>query len=176
MRNLALVFLGFLLLVLHTAFATVFPVRLLAPNLLLPIAIHLGVSAEVSTMRGAAIAFVLGYLLDSFCGSPMGLLTFVLVGTFLVARFAGLRFFLRGPLFQLVLTFVVSVVAGGTIVALRAIFERPAPFPVRTLWDTFVMVFGPAFATALVAPLIFAMVRRIDLLPSRRREEGALTV
>ena len=34
--------------------------------------------------------------------------------------------------------------------------------------------FDAAFTTALVAPLIFAMIRRVDALPTRRREEGAL--
>jgi rod shape-determining protein MreD len=173
MRNLALIVLGFVLLVLQAATATLVPAHAIAPNLLLPVVIYLGVSHDVHVVRGAAISFVLGYLLDSFCGSPMGLQTFVLVATFVLSRFAGLRLFMRGPLFQVILTFVVGMVAGGTILALRAIFERPAPFPVGTAADAAVTVVGPALTTALVSPLVFIAVRRVDGIATRRRDEGA---
>jgi rod shape-determining protein MreD len=173
LRNLALIGLGFLLLVAQAALSTLVSAHTLAPNLLLPVVIYLGVSHDVHIVRGAAISFVLGYLLDSFCGSPMGLMTFVLVATFVLSRAAGLRLFLRGPLFQVALTFVISVLAGGTILALRAIFEKPAPFPVGTPFDTVVTLLGPAATTALVSPLVFASVRRVEGLVARRREERA---
>lgn len=173
MRNLALIGLGFVLLVAQAALATLVSAHTLAPNLLLPVVIYLGVSHDVHIVRGAALSFVLGYLLDSFCGSPMGLMTFVLVATFVVSRFAGLRFFLRGAAFQVGLTFLVSLLAGGTILALRAIFEQPAPFPAGTPFGTLLSLLGPAITTALVAPLIFAAVRRVEGLAARRRDEGA---
>jgi len=100
-------------------------------------------------------------------------MTFVLVATFVVSRFAGLRLFLRGPLFQVILTFLVSVLAGGTILALRAIFEKPAPFPVGTASSTVLTLVGPALSTALVSPLVFVAVRRVDGLVGKRREERA---
>ncbi len=175
MRNAALIALGFALLVLQAAAATVVSVHALAPNLLLPVVIFLGVSHDVHIVRGALISFVLGYLFDSFCGSPMGLMTFVLVATFIVARFAGIRLFLRGPLFQVALTFVVGALAGGTVLALRAIFERPAPFPVQTVTDTVMTLVLPAATTAIVAPLIFATVRRVDSLASRRHDDRTAT-
>lgn len=171
MRNLALIGLGFALLVLQAAVATLVSVYSFAPNVVLPMVIYLGVSHDVHLVRGAALSFVLGYLLDSFCGSPMGLQTFVLVATFILSRFAGLRLFLRGPLFQITLTFVVGVLAGGTILALRAIFEKPTLFPSTGSWSTIVTLLGPALATALIAPLVFVAVRRVDGLASRRRDE-----
>ncbi|GAB5544340.1 MAG: rod shape-determining protein MreD [Sandaracinaceae bacterium] len=175
MRNLAFVLLGFLLLVQQAAIGVMVPLDEWAPNLLLPIVIYLGVAHDVHIVRGVSLAFVLGYLLDSFCGSPMGLQTFVMVATFLVARGAGLNLFMRGPLFQIALTFVFGVLAGGSILALRAIFEPPAPFPTGTVSDTVIALTAGAAITALLSPLVFLTVRRLDALVTRRREEAAAT-
>ena len=167
--------LGFLLLVQQAAIGVMVPLDEWAPNLLLPIVIYLGVAHDVHIVRGVSLAFVLGYLLDSFCGSPMGLQTFVMVATFLVARGAGLNLFMRGPLFQIALTFVFGVLAGGSILALRAIFEPPAPFPTGTVSDTVIALTAGAAITALLSPLVFLTVRRLDALVTRRREEAAAT-
>ncbi len=172
MRNVALLGFGFCLLVLQTAVATLVPLHGFAPNLMLPITIFLGVSQEVHIVRGALIAFALGYLLDAFCGSPMGLQTFVLVATFMVARGAGLRLFFRGPAFQVVLTFLMSLVAGGTVLALRAIFESVAPFPTREFGHNAVVLAQSALVTALAAPLLFVVVHRIEGWPLQRGAEG----
>lgn len=173
MRNVAFIALGFLILILQAAVSSLVPMRWLAPNLLLPVVIYLGVSHDIGIVRGAALSFVLGYLLDSFCGSPMGLQTFVMVATFMAARGAGLKFFLRGPLFQVGLTFGVGVGAGATVLALRAIFEPPSPFPVDEVWPTVVSLVVPALVTAIFSPIVFAVARRIDSALTRPREEGA---
>jgi len=150
----------------------------------------------VHLLRGAAISFVLGYLLDMFCGSPMGLSTFALVATFMAARGAGIRLFLRGALFQVALVFFAAMVAGGTALALRAIFSPPEAFPLEmpaiglagdvialvtssdeasaprigSVVSTAITLVASAIATALCAPPIFAVVRRIDAMRARRRE------
>lgn len=172
MKSVALVILGFALLVLQSSVATLVSVHPFAPNLLLPLVIYLGVSPDVPLARGAALSFVLGYLLDAFCGNPMGLQTFLMVATFLVARVAGLRLFLRGPAFQVLLTFLVGVLDGGTVLALRAIFEPPAPFPTPSVWQSVLSVVGPAAVTAVAAPFVFLLIRRIEALTSRTREEA----
>ncbi|HJL15950.1 MAG TPA: rod shape-determining protein MreD [Sandaracinaceae bacterium LLY-WYZ-13_1] len=172
MRNLAFVALGFALLILQAALGVLVPFEDWAPNLVLPIVIYLGVAHDVHIVRGAMLAFVLGYLLDSFCGSPMGLQTFVMVATFLIARGAGLNLFMHGPLFQIALTFVFGVLAGGSILALRAIFEPPAPFPIGSVTNTVVSLTAGAGVTAVISPLLFVTVRRVDGLVTRRRDEA----
>lgn len=172
-RTMAILGLGVSLLVLQSAASALMSYHVLAPNLLLPIVIFLGVSPDVHIVRGVVISFVLGYLLDSFCGNLMSLQTFVSVATFLVARGAGLRLFLRGPVFQILLTFVVGVLAGSTILALRAIFEKLAPFPGGSVLETTVSVVGSSAVTALLAPVVFIAVRRTDSLVLRRREEAS---
>ena len=172
MRYLALVALGFALLVAQAALGVLMPLHEWAPNLMLPIVIYLGVTHDVQVARGAAASFVLGYLLDTFCGSPMGLQTFVMVASFLIARGAGLNF-TRGPLLQILTTFVFGLMAGGSILALRAIFEPPPPFPLDNVTDSLAALTAGAAVAAALAPPLFRIVRRVDGLVMRRREETA---
>ncbi len=175
MRNAAFLLLGFLILVLKSAISTRVSLDVWSPNLLLPIVLYLGVSHDVHIVRGAALSFILGYLLDSFSGSPMGLSTFVMVATFLVARGAGVNLLMRGQVFQIVLTFAFGVLAGGAVLALRAIFEPPAPFPISGISPTIISIVAGAAVTAVLAPAVFVGVRRMDALVTRRREEAAPT-
>jgi rod shape-determining protein MreD len=171
MSAFGLLLLGFTLQVLQTSLAVVVPLHGYAPNLLLPIAICLGVSPEVAFVRGTALGFALGYLLDSFCGNPMGLHTFVMTASFMVARGAGLRLFPEGPLFQVLLTFLMAVAFGATVLALRAIFEQPTVEIGRTeARDVALSLVKPAVVTALLSPLVFAAVRRVEAMGQRRRE------
>jgi rod shape-determining protein MreD len=171
MNAVLLVVFGFFLLVLQTAVAMLLPMYSYAPNLLLPIAIFLGVSPEVPMARGTAVGFALGYLLDSFSGSPMGLHTFVMTASFMVARGAGLRLFPQGPAFQILLSFLMAFAFGATLLALRAIFERPTlAIGETSLRETALSLVQPAIATAVVSPLVFVGVRRIETLGQKRRE------
>jgi rod shape-determining protein MreD len=162
---------GFFLLVLQTALATLVPMHSFAPNLMLPIAIFLGVSPEVSLVRGATVSFALGYLLDSFCGNPMGLQTFVLTASFIVARGAGLRLFPQGTVFQMLLTFLTAIAFGATVLALRAIFEQPqVPLFGTTMGAISEAPLKSAVVTALLSPIVFAGVRRVVGLGQKREE------
>ncbi|MBC7174199.1 MAG: hypothetical protein H5U40_17275 [Polyangiaceae bacterium] len=171
-RGAGLVLLGFVLLVVESTVSTVIAPGPFAPNLILPIVIFLGVAPDVSVVRGVVVSFVLGYLLDLLTGNPMSLETFVLVATFLVSRGAGLRLFLRGPAFQVGLTFLATLVAGGASSALRAVFENPPPFPVHTPLESAARLVGPAVATAVMAPIVFALALRVDGASTARRDDA----
>lgn len=170
--GVALVVFGFLLLVVQSALATATPALAYAPNLLLPITIYLGVSSDVSLVRGSVICFVLGYGYDAFCGSPIGLQTFVTVASFMVARGAGLRLFPQGPVFQILLTAVMAILSGGTILALRAIFERPGPFATSDAAQNLALMTRYAVSTALLSPLVFFGARRLEAYLGRGERSG----
>lgn len=178
MRSLALTLFGFLLLVVQGSLSVLIPLQSMAPNLLLPIVMFLAVSGDIHIVRGAALSFVLGYFLDAFCGSSIGLHTFVMVAVFMVARGAGPRLFLlRGPLSEAGLTLAAALMAGGTVPALRAIFDQSmreaglaGSFGVMST-----LILQSALITALLSPLIFASVRRIDSLFVARVEETKAT-
>jgi len=174
MRSLALTLFGFVLLVVQGSFSVLFSTDAAAPNLLLPIVMFLAVSGDVHIVRGATLSFVLGYFLDAFCGTSIGLHTFVMVAVFMVARGAGPRLFmLRGPLSEAGLTLIASLVSGGIVAALRAIFDqsmRGVGFSGRfSVLST--LIVQSALFTALLSPLIFALVRAIDGLFVTRVEE-----
>ena len=183
MKNALHLAFGLVLLVAQAALSTLMPLHPFVPNLLLPIVIYLGVDPDVQLVRGAVLTFVLGYFLDVVAGAPTGLFTFVLVATYLVARGAGLRLLLRSVPFQMGLVVVISIAANGVMLALVAIFAPPEAFPlvmppsgmlgsavrafagddalVGSYVATASTLFASAFATALTAPLVFAVVRRI---------------
>jgi rod shape-determining protein MreD len=170
--SLWLIAFGFVLLVLQSSVAMLVPIDAVTPNLVLPIVVLLGVSPEVHVVRGAIVGFVLGYLLDSNCGSPMGLHTFVMTATFLVSRGAGLRLFPQGTAFQVLLTFLMTIVFGATVIGLRAIFEPAgATMGASDARETALVLIGPAVTTALASPFVFAVTRRIEALSVLRREE-----
>jgi rod shape-determining protein MreD len=172
MIYIALIGLGFVLLVFQTAVATLVDYHTFIPHLLLPITIFLGVTQDIPISRGAVVAFVLGYLLDAFCGSPMGLQTFVLVATFMVARSAGIRLFLQRVLFQVILTFIISLIAGGTLLALHAIFRTVAPFPTADYRYSARVLLQSSLVTALITPFVFKALQKLRSWLTRRTDEG----
>jgi cell shape-determining protein MreD len=195
MKNVVHLLFGLALLVAQAAIASFVPLHPFAPCLLLPIVVYLGVDPDVELLRGVALAFVLGYFGDEIGGVPTGLTTFVLVATFLATRGAGIRLVLRGAPFQMGLAFAVSIVASGTMLALRAIFQPPEAFPLvmppagvlgavtRAMLGEgsrigspialATMMIASAAATGLAAPLVFAVVRRIERISQRTRRSAS---
>lgn len=169
MRSFAVILFGFVLLAMQAALGTQLPMHPYVPNPVLPMAVYLGVSPDVSPVRGASICFALGYLLDLGCGSSVGLQTFVLVAAFFVARGAGVRFAPQGLSFQLLMNFVMAIATGGTLVALRAIFDHAPPFPTADAERHSLLLLKSASVTALLGPFVFAGMRRIDLWLSQQR-------
>ena len=171
MRSVVLVGFGFLLLTGQAALATLVPMHTFAPNLVLPIALSLGVTADVHLVRGALICFILGYLLDAFCGNPMGLQTFVLVASFMLARAAVSRLLSHGPFFTAMFSFTMSVASLFTILALRALFEKKSDILTYDAWSTLQVLLQSSVVTALLAPPIFGAVRRIEGRVSPKADE-----
>ena len=171
MRSLAIVLFGFTLLAMQAAFGTRIPLHPFVPNPILPMAVYLGVSHDVTPVRGAALCFALGYLMDLSCGSSVGLQTFVLVAAFFVSRGAGVRFAPQGLSFQLLMSFVMAVATGGVLIALRAIFDHAPPFATADAERHALLLLKSASVTALLAPAVFAVMRRIDGWLLQRSDE-----
>lgn len=172
-RDLALLALGYVLLVLQTTVLAPVFVPPFTPNLLLPLVVFLGVVQDLPIARGALMAFLLGYLTDLFAGSSMSVQTFLFVALFLLARGAGLRLFLRNPGFQFMLTFVLALLLAAATLSLRAIFGKPPAFASGGALGAARGLVVPAATTALVAPLVFPAIQRLWTALGRRREEAA---
>jgi rod shape-determining protein MreD len=132
------------------------PIAGISPSLLLPLIIFMGVH-EYSVLRGAALAFVLGYTLDLFAGAPIGLFTFESVAVFVLSRAAGVRLAAQTLLTQLALAFSFSLFESITILMLLAIFGKN-PYGPRALVS---LVLPHALSTAALSPIVFRIAERI---------------
>jgi rod shape-determining protein MreD len=170
-RNTAFIALGLgLLLVQANLFRVTGWIHVpgLVPSLVLPLILFMGVH-EYSIARGAAVAFLLGYVTDLVGGSPVGLFTFTYVALFLLARAAGVRLAAQTVMLQVVLALAFALVHSVMVLVLIAIFGKDAYVP-RALYP---MVIPHVIATAAVAPLVFRLAQRIHaatVISSRARE------
>jgi rod shape-determining protein MreD len=171
MRSLLLILASFVMLAGQATLATLIPMHTFAPNLMLPVALALGASPEVNLVRGAIVCFVIGYLLDAFCGNPLGLQTFVLVATYMLARGAAIRMLPRGSLFVALSALVMSMVDGLAILALRALFEKRSEILTYDVRATLRVVLQSGLCTALLAPAITFLVRRIEARSPSKGDE-----
>jgi rod shape-determining protein MreD len=159
MRNSAFLAMGAALLILQSnLFRVIGKLNIpgVTPSLLLPLVVFMGVH-EYSIARGAALAFLLGYLLDLFAGAPVGLFTFITVATFVVSRAAGVRLAAQTLLTKIALAFVFGLVEGVLVVILTAIFGGDAARP-RALA---LLVAPHAISTAVFAPFVFRLAERV---------------
>jgi rod shape-determining protein MreD len=128
----------------------------LVPSLVLPLILFMGVH-EYSLVRGACVAFALGYLTDLVGIAPIGLYTSTYVAIYILARAAGVRLAAQTTLMQLGLALAFTLVHSIMILVLLAIFGRDAWVP-RALYT---MALPHVLATGLVAPLVFRIAQRI---------------
>jgi rod shape-determining protein MreD len=158
-RNALFLSTGLLLLViqgnLHRVLGHI-PIAGIMPNLILPLIVFMGVH-EYSVVRGASLAFGLGYSLDMFAGAPVGLFTFITVAIFVLSRAAGVRLAAQTILTQLALAFGFALFESITVLMLVAIFGRDPHSP-RALLS---LVLPHAAATAVVSPLVFRIAERL---------------
>ena len=159
MRNTALLAIGLALLLVQENLFRVLrfvPTHGFVPSLVFPLIVFMGVH-EYSIARGAALAFLLGYLLDVFAAAPVGLFTFITVATFVVSRGAGVRLAAQTFLTKLALAFGFGLVEGVLIVVLTAIFGNDPARPRSLAY----LVAPHAIATAIFAPLVFRLAERV---------------
>jgi rod shape-determining protein MreD len=153
-RTLLLAFVGYLLVTLQASLGSLLPLRILVPELGLLCALHAGLTARDGIAAACAIAFVLGYVTDLLCGAPKGMHALAFVLLCLVAKGASLRLLLRGAPMLAGLAFLFSLSAAGLVVGVRAKVEGGTLEP---------LLIAPlqAAVTALVAPLLFALLDRL---------------
>ena len=150
---------AFALLLIQSAFAGLLSPYPFSPVLGLPFVFALATAKSVSVVRGAVTAFAIGYLYDVFTGNPLGIHTFAFVVGYLLAWVVGYLMSFRGVLFEMGLTFGLTLVVGGLIEAIRSFVPGGMTWATGSLA---LSLLASASATALVSPLLFAWVRRID--------------
>ncbi len=162
MKNTLFLLIGFVLVLVQSNLFRVFDLLSipgLVPSLTLPMILFMGVR-EFGAVKGAGLAFLLGYLNDLVGMTPVGLSTFTFVGLFLVARTVGNRFATQTFLTQAIVSFGFALVHSSLKLALIAIFSRRDPYVPRTLLP---FVLPHTISTTLVSPFILYLCQRLDL-------------
>ena len=139
-------------MLLQTTVFTALPGLPVIPDLILVLAVYLGIRRQ--TVVGAVASFVLGYFLDTFSGTLLGLNAFGLTAAYLAVQWVARHLWLERGLPVIAVVFfggIVRVLA-GTLVATLVAGRVP-------LWHH-VLAHGlaGAIAAAVVAPLVFAAV------------------
>ncbi len=130
----------------------------LVPSLVLPLILFMGVH-EYSLVRGASVAFALGYLSDLIGVAPLGLYTSTYVAVYVLARAAGVRLAAQAMWMQIALALGFALVHSVMVLVLLAIFGRDAWVPRSLIGTTIPHV----LATGAVAPLVFRLAQRIHV-------------
>jgi len=128
--------------------------RAARPDLLLIVVLYLALRDDV--VQGAALSAATGYLSDLTSATPAFLYTFLAVLTFVVVRTAGAAVRTEGGIQSAAIAFAASL--GHSLLAtlvFGAFTGAGLHFEVGPmLWS--------AFGTALAAPFVFAVLRRVD--------------
>lgn len=138
----------------------------LVPSLVLPLILFMGVH-EYSLVRGASVAFALGYVTDLVGIAPIGLFTFASVALFLLARAAGVRLAAQTAMMQAAMGGAFALAHSVVVLVLLAIFGKDAWVP-RSLYR---VALPHVVSTALIAPVIFRIAQRIHVATTTTREQ-----
>jgi rod shape-determining protein MreD len=134
---------------------SVFPsIRVLpvAPDLMLVLAVYLGVFHR--NMGGALGAFLLGYFMDAFSGVRLGVNAFAFTLVFAGVQMVARSIWVQGSVPVMAVVFVAGCVRGLVMITILTL-AGGTPLWHHVLWYTVV----ESIAAALTAPAIFAAVQ-----------------
>jgi len=158
--------LTFLALAIQTIAARWLPLSALVPELVLILAVDLGLRHRRAL--AAIMAFAMGYAMDSFSGAQLGLNTFTVTLVFLMAYEAGTHLNAAGPQASAVLVFVAVLFQslGGFLISTQ--FHASDQF-----WTLVPPALLQAVVTAALAPPVFALLARASRMLGLGRQRGA---
>ena len=153
------ILIAFAMLLVQSVFSRLLAPYPFSPYLGLPFVFALAIAPGVPVLRGAATAFAIGYLYDLFTANPLGLHTFVFVLAYFTAWLAGYLLSFRGIVFEMALSFTLTALAGALIELIRGFAPGGIARDGVTL---LVALVASSVVTAVLAPVLFAMVRAVD--------------
>jgi len=157
--SINIVLVVFTMLLAQSVFSRVLAPYPFAPYLGLPVVFALGTAPGVRVLRGAVTAFAIGYLYDLFTANPLGIHTFVFVTGYFASWVVGRLLTFRGVPFEMVLSFVLTLLLGGLLEVIRGFTPGGMSWSGLSLT---ISLFASSLATGLLAPILFAVVRWLD--------------
>jgi rod shape-determining protein MreD len=138
-------------LAIQTEVAFWFPISMLIPNLVLILVVDLGFRHH--GIAAAIVAFAMGYALDTFSGSTLGMNAFLMTLVYLFCYQLSLRLLVMNSAVAVLTVFFCAMFAGIGAVAIGAhglVLSRATPVLPQLL--------AKAAITAIVAPFVFALL------------------
>lgn len=155
-RAIAYVIVAWLTLIAVATLDLLLPLHAWTPEVVLLMVLYVGLTARGSAAGNVALALLLGYLVDLFSGAPRGLHALTYGVVMVTALGASSRLLVSSRWQQVVVAGLVSLGHGALSIALSStMYGGEALQALRILPVT-------ALFTALVAPLAFALFRRVD--------------
>jgi rod shape-determining protein MreD len=145
---------GTIALLLQTTVLHVLSGGRVIPDLVLILCVYLGLHEH--NVGGASGAFLLGYLLDSFSGSVVGLNAFAMTSVYMVVYLMSRRLWMDNVLSAVAMVFLGTFLKGAAIVGALAAYlsiDRLSLQAAQTL-------FAEALLAAALTPAVFAALRR----------------
>ena len=142
---------GLLMVLLQTTFLHFFP---LVPDLILVLCVYWGLHHP--TVGAVLASFVLGYSVDVVSSPILGINAFAMSLVFLAVYLSSRSIWLHNHLVSAVVVLLASLVKGVALVLVSAIFLSIEGFWMGVL--RYILL--EAMVAALLAPLVFALLRR----------------
>lgn len=155
MRLFLLFFLvGIFLLLLQTTLLHLLPIGPVVPDLVLVLCVYLGLyHPSVSAALGS---FLLGYSVDIVSSPILGLNAFAMSLVFLSVYFSSRSIWIQNPIVTSLVVLLAALVKGAAVVLVSALFLSLEGFWIGAAR----YIISEALVAAVVAPLVFALLRR----------------
>jgi rod shape-determining protein MreD len=164
MRLFLLFFLAAIfVLLLQTTLLHLLPISPVVPDLTLVLCVYLGLYHP--TVGAALGAFLLGYSIDIVSSRIIGLNAFAMSLVFLTVYLSSRAIWLQNPLVTSLVVLLASLVKGAALVLVSAIFVSIEGFWIGAGW----YIIKEALLAALLAPIVFALLRRGESYVARFR-------
>ena len=164
MRLFLLFFLvAIFVLLLQTTLLHLLPISPVVPDLTLVLCVYLGLYHP--TVGAALGAFLLGYSIDIVSSRIIGLNAFAMSLVFLTVYLSSRAIWLQNPLVTSFVVLLASLVKGVALVLVSAIFVSIEGFWIGAGW----YIIKEALLAALLAPIVFALLRRGESYVNRFR-------
>lgn len=164
MRLFLLFFLAAIfVLLLQTTLLHLLPISPVVPDLTLVLCVYLGLYHP--TVGAALGAFLLGYSIDIVSSRIIGLNAFAMSLVFLTVYWSSRAIWLQNPLVTSLVVLLASLVKGAALVLVSAIFVSIEGFWIGAGW----YIIREALLAALLAPIVFALLRRGESYVDRFR-------
>jgi rod shape-determining protein MreD len=149
--SLLLFAVGLLMILLQTTFLHFFPV---VPDLILVLCVYWGLHHP--TVGAVLGSFVLGYSVDVVSSPILGINAFAMSLVFLAVYLSSRSIWLHSPLVSAVVVLLASLVKGFALVLVWALFLSTEGFWMGAI--RYILL--EALVAALLAPVVFALLRR----------------